>query len=785
MKLNRLPCCFLSSLVALLLVSAIAAVAAAEIKVQVRSWSSNAAGFAQFNAELKLRDDANLLKFPGSKLVLTDGISAEHASMLADGTGGVWVGTGRIFIGEGRPSRVVFYLGRPRLIREIRVLTSNSDSRTNQDYEIRLAKSSSKGKKLPEFPAKAVFSSGDKVIGPNRGPCISTITNTAGGNLTEERYDLIEFRIYPTFGANAGAPARTDLAKRGFATLVELQVLPDPKDPELFASPEQRKAWMAEIKRKRKAARLAEIAPLAADSVKNLAALERAIDDLATTYPKRFKGKEYKARWQEFVDRFEKTEEGELAKLSEEFKAFRREVLLSNPLLDFDRLLLLKRGAKSPKLGLPQNWQSNSSLKKNGYNDSIEVLAPVRPDGEMKTLFKPEGGLFVGDVDLDFDAEKMLFSMPGKNNRWQVWEIGADGSGLREITGEQPDVDCYDACYLPDGRIIMTSTACFIGVPCVYGGSHVTNTYIMDPDGRNIRQLTFDQEHNWCPVVTPGGRVLYSRWEYADTPHSNTRLLFHMNPDGTGQMEYYGSNSYWPNSIFYARPIPGHPTKVVGVVGGHHDNPRMGELVVFDPAVGRREADGAVQRIPGHGKRVEPIIRDGLTRNSWPKFLHPYPLSEKYFLASMKPNSKSLWGIYLVDVFDNMLLIKETPGYALMEPIPLRPTPRPPAIPDKVDLASKTALVYMPDVYVGDGLKGIPAARSSRCGFSPTTTRTRAWAGCWESSAWTGRGTSNGWSAPCRSSRTGRPSFSCRPTCRCRSSRSTRTAKPCSSCGAG
>ena len=41
--------------------------------------------------------------------------------------------------------------------------------------------------------------------------------------------------------------------------------------------------------------------------------------------------------------------------------------------------------------------------------------------------------------------------------------------------------------------------------------------------------------------------------------------------------------------------------------------PRMGELVIFDPAQGRREADGAVQRIPGYGKKVEPVIRDGLT----------------------------------------------------------------------------------------------------------------------------------------------------------------------------
>ncbi len=120
------------------------------------------------------------------------------------------------------------------------------------------------------------------------------------------------------------------------------------------------------------------------------------------------------------------------------------------------------------------------------------------------------------------------------------------------------------------------------------------------------------------------------------------------------------------------------------------------------------EADGAVQRIPGYGQKVEPMIPDGLTWSSWPKFLHPYPLSEKYFLVSCKPTPTSLWGIYLVDVFDNMVLIKELPGYALLEPVPFRATCAPPAIAEKVDLTRDDGEVYIADIYAGDGLKGIP-----------------------------------------------------------------------------
>jgi len=386
-----------------------------------------------------------------------------------------------------------------------------------------------------------------------------------------------------------------------------------------------------------------------------------------------------------------------------------RQVALSNPLLDFDRLLVVRRSRKSPRLGLPQNWQSNCVLPRTGFDDEIAVLSPVRPKGALTTLYRPPGEYFVGDVDLHFNADKMLFSSIGSHNRWQIFEIRTDGTGLRQVTpGDQDDVDNYDACYLPDGRIIFSSTASMVAVPCVNGSTRVANFYLMNADGTNIRQLCFDQEHNWCPTVLGNGRVLYLRWEYTDTPHSHDRVLFSMNPDGTGQMEYYGSNSYWPNSLFYARPIPGHPRQFVGIVGGHHGVPRMGELVVFDPARGRREAEGAVRRIPGRGKKVEAKIEDRLVDNSWPKFLHPWPLSDKYFLVSSQPTAKSEWGVYLVDAFDNMVLLKEEPGYALFEPVPLRKTPIPPVLPDRVNLKRNDAVVYLSDIYAGEGLAGVP-----------------------------------------------------------------------------
>ncbi len=396
-------------------------------------------------------------------------------------------------------------------------------------------------------------------------------------------------------------------------------------------------------------------------------------------------------------------------------------ISLRNPLLDFSRLLLVKRrwastehGDADDPYGLPCNWQSNSSIRGDVWDNEIAVLDLAAGAESMTTLYRPPGTQFVGDVDLDFGAERLLFSSLDAQGRWQVFEVRIDGSGFRQLTPALEGINNYDACYLPDGGIIFSSTASIAAVPCVNGSSLVANLYRMDAAGGNIRQLCFDQEHNWCPTVMDDGRVLYLRWEYADTPHSHDRLLFLMKPDGTGQMEFYGANSYWPNSLFYARPVPDHPTMFVGIVSGHHGVRRMGELVLFDAARGHHEADGAIQRIPGRGLPVEPLIEDQLVDNSWPKFLHPYPLNDKYFLVAAQPTVHSRWGIYLADVFDNLVLLAESDDYALFEPIPLRPTARPPILPDQVDPRRRDAVVYLSDVYAGDAMADIPRGTVKR-----------------------------------------------------------------------
>lgn len=87
-----------------------------------------------------------------------------------------------------------------------------------------------------------------------------------------------------------------------------------------------------------------------------------------------------------------------------------------------------------------------------------------------------------------------------------------------------------------------------------------------------------------------------------------------------------------------------------------------------------------VQELPFSKREIVPIIKDELVNGVWPQFIKPYPVDDKYFLVAAKLTPKSLWGIYLVDVHDNMTLLAEFEGEGLINPIIVNKRPVPPII---------------------------------------------------------------------------------------------------------
>ncbi len=276
----------------------------------------------------------------------------------------------------------------------------------------------------------------------------------------------------------------------------------------------------------------------------------------------------------------------------------KREVILANPLLDMDKIIVARyrlgdkaRKAMGTSMGTSTaNYNSLFSNSRKGYEAEIDILSNLRHDIESSRIYKPEADVPVSDIQLHWDADRLLFSSLDEDRKWQIYEMNTDGSGLHQkITVDEPDLEFCDANYLPDGKVVATTNIGYNGVPCVHGDDVVANLVSYDPETRALRRLTFDQDGNWSPIVIPNGRIMYTRWEYTDLTHYFSRIVMHMNPDGTENKALYGSGSYFPNSTFDMKPLSKHSSRFIGIISGHHGTARSGRLVIFDPAKSRKE----------------------------------------------------------------------------------------------------------------------------------------------------------------------------------------------------
>ncbi len=97
--------------------------------------------------------------------------------------------------------------------------------------------------------------------------------------------------------------------------------------------------------------------------------LRLAIEDLTASFPQTYvRGGEFLARLASIEEQLRRGP----TQAKESLERLKEESLLANPLLDFERLIVLKR--KQGQLGLPTNHQCNTSLPQRGYENEIVAL---------------------------------------------------------------------------------------------------------------------------------------------------------------------------------------------------------------------------------------------------------------------------------------------------------------------------------------------------------------------------------------------------------------------------
>lgn len=323
--------------------------------------------------------------------------------------------------------------------------------------------------------------------------------------------------------------------------------------------------------------------------------------------------------------------------------------------------------------------ENHKAYAGNGKPDESNLYLLDTQRRDVSVLFDGKGGS-VRDPHVHYDGATVLFSyrQPGADC-YNLYEIGTDGDGLRRVT--DVPYDDYEAAYLPDDEIVFVSTRSMRWVGCWM--TQVGTLFRCDRNGRNVKPLSFNLEHDNTPSVLPDGRILYTRWEYVDRSQVGYHQLWAMNPDGTAVTAYFGNQQHYPLFID-AKPIPGTSDLLLIDSPGHGRSDHRGYVCSITSKYGPDDNRGA-RRITGKGA-----------------FNDPAPIDETSFVVASQ--KQLLYGNLKGEVVP---VLSYSGAANLHEPVLVRPRARERMVVEQTDDTQATGRMLLADVYRGRSMEGI------------------------------------------------------------------------------
>ena len=440
----------------------------------------------------------------------------------------------------------------------------------------------------------------------------------------------------------------------------------------------------------------------AAPGTEQTASLRAAIEDLIATFGARYAdGNGFLAELNVLERQLasDRKRKESLSKL----ESLRVRALRANPLVSGQPLLFVVRKQYRPDhhntATMFQNGEINTgSFEGGGALKTIDF----KNGGKVETLLElPEG--IVRDPEMSFDGKRVIVSL--RNNRaddYHIHELDLNSHKLRQLTSGT-GVSDIDPLYLPDGKILFTSTR----EPkyCMCNRHIMGNLFTMDGNGDALEQIGHSTLHEGHAALLPDGRVIYDRWEYVDRNFGDAQGVWSTNPDGTNHAIFWGNSTNSPGGVLDTRAIPGTQL-FVATFSSCHDRP-WGALAIVDRQVG---LDGKTPVVRTWPPSAIDLIGKGnydTFKKVRPKYEDPYPLSEKYILCSRMTGQGEQTGIYLVDTFGNEILL-HSEGAGCFDAMPRAPRSRPPAVTSVVESRKDEGYFYIADVYDGTGMDEIP-----------------------------------------------------------------------------
>ncbi|WP_394129922.1 hypothetical protein [Shewanella maritima] len=219
----------------------------------------------------------------------------------------------------------------------------------------------------------------------------------------------------------------------------------------------------------------------------------------------------------------------------------------------------------------PARFNPGASLhiKQNAFADAIErnLTTGLFSEVQVSDEETAEPAIDIRDLSVSDDGMSFLVSIrapeiedaeESEQPTWNIWRYDLATDQLnRVITSDNVAAQGQDlmASFLPDGRILFASTRQKLsrailldeGKPQYTAldeqrDQYTFNIHVMDEDGSNIEQLSFNLSHDFSPLVLQNGKILYSRLDAMGGDHGIN--LYIMNPDGTNSQLVFGWHSH-------------------------------------------------------------------------------------------------------------------------------------------------------------------------------------------------------------------------------------------------
>jgi hypothetical protein len=320
---------------------------------------------------------------------------------------------------------------------------------------------------------------------------------------------------------------------------------------------------------------------------------------------------------------------------------------------------------------VPGNTQNLCSVTEESfrYVSNARILA-LNPDNFEFIEVLTDKFYSACSPEISYDGKNMLFAAQQKENDvWQIWEMNLDNLKARKVTSLKDN--CIDPVYLPGGRLVFSKLTKNDTIKTGYP------LFTCNPDGSDLRQITFHPNNNFATTVLKDGRLLTISQQLL--PVKRDPILMVLRPDGTKADMFY--NGYGSNELI-GRIRETSDGKLV-FIEADKNSKTYGEAISINYNRPLHTRINLTVDINGSFNAVLPLRSD--------KFLVSFRRTEaeQYALCEFDPEKKSLGQT-----------LYQNSDYDIIDITVAAKYDRPKKLPSEVDIHVKTGLLLCQDINV-------------------------------------------------------------------------------------